>query len=93
MQHSIGQIYASMGKDMLPENYENLSIENVAENVGINFNEWSEKYFATVKNPINDQDPTLIIISDPITTTLTSNKFLISSELVEISKLFNEKFF
>ena len=85
MQHSIGQIYASMGKDMLPENYENLSIENVAENVGINFNEWSEKYYAKVQNPIDKQDPTLIIINDPINTTLTSNKFVISSETFNIT--------
>ena len=85
MQHSIGQIYASMGKDMLPENYENLSIENVAENVGINFNEWSEKYYAKVQNPIDKQDPTLIIINDPINTTLTSNKFVISSETFDIT--------
>jgi hypothetical protein len=70
---------------MLPENYENLSIENVAENVGINFNEWSEKYYATVQNPINEQDPTLIIINDPINTTLTSNKFAISSETFDIT--------
>ena len=74
-----------MGKDMLPENYENLSIENVAENVGINFNEWSEKYYATVQNPINEQDPILIIINDPINTTLTSNKFAISSETFDIT--------
>jgi len=85
MQHSIGQIYASMGKDMLPENYENLSIENVAENVGINFNEWSEKYYAKVQNPIDKQDPTLIIINDPINTTLTSNKFIISKETFDIT--------
>jgi len=85
MQHSIGQIYASMGKDMLPENYENLSIENISQNIGISFNEWSEKYYANVQNPIDEQDPTLIIISDPITTTLTSNKFFISGETFDIT--------
>jgi len=85
MQHSIGQIYASMGKDILPENYENLSIENIAENISINFSEWGEKYYATVQKPIDTQDPTLIIISDPINTTLTNNKFSISNETFNIT--------
>ena len=28
MQHSIGQIYASIGKDLLPENHQNMTIED-----------------------------------------------------------------
>ena len=42
MQHSIGQIYASIGKDILPENHQNLSIEDVSKNIETNLSEWGE---------------------------------------------------
>ena len=41
MQHSIGQIYASIGKDILPENHQNLSIEDVSKNIETNLSELS----------------------------------------------------
>ena len=40
MQHSIGQIYASIGKDILPENHQNMSIEDLSNNIKTNLAEW-----------------------------------------------------
>ena len=85
MQHSIGQIYASLGKDILPENHQNLSIEDVSKNIETNLSEWGEVYQAAVNIPISDQDPMLLIINDPINTQQTSNKFQISDNTFNIS--------
>ena len=85
MQHSIGQIYASLGKDILPENHQNLSIEDVSKNIQTNLSEWGEVYQAAVNIPISDQDPMLLIINDPINTQQTSNKFQISDNTFNIS--------
>ena len=85
MQHSIGQIYASLGKDILPDNHQNLSIEDVSKNIESNLSEWGEVYQAAVNIPINDQDPMLLVINDPINTQQTSNKFQISDNTFTIS--------
>ncbi len=85
MQHSIGQIYASMGKDILPENHQNLSIPDVSKNIKTNLSEWGEVYQAAINIPINEQDPMLLIINDPINTQQTSNKFQISDNTFTIS--------
>ena len=85
MQHSIGQIYASVGKDILPENHQNLSIEDVSKNIETNLSEWGEVYQAAVNIPISDQDPVLLVINDPINTQQTSNKFKISDNTFIIS--------
>ncbi len=85
MQHSIGQIYASIGKDILPNNHQNLSIEDVSKNIETNLSEWGEVYQAAVNLPISEQDPMLLIINDPINTQQTSNKFQISDNTFAIS--------
>ncbi len=85
MQHSIGQIYASIGKDILPDNHQNLSIEDVGKNIETNLSEWGEVYQAAVNLPISEQDPMLLIINDPINTQQTSNKFQISDNTFAIS--------
>ncbi len=85
MQHSIGQIYASIGKDILPDNHQNLSIEDVSKNIETNLSEWGEVYQAAVNLPISEQDPMLLIINDPINTQQTSNKFQISENTFNIS--------
>ncbi len=85
MQHSIGQIYASIGKDILPDNHQNLSIEDVSKNIETNLSEWGEVYQAAVNIPIREQDPMLLIINDPINTQQTSNKFQISDNTFSIS--------
>ncbi len=85
MQHSIGQIYASIGKDILPDNHQNLSIEDVSKNIETNLSEWGEVYQAAVNIPIREQDPILLIINDPINTQQTSNKFQISDNTFSIS--------
>ena len=65
MQHSIGQIYASLGKDILPENHQNLSIEDVSKNIETNLSEWGEVYQAAVNIPISDQDPICLLYTSP----------------------------
>ena len=85
MQHSIGQIYASVGKDILPANHENLSVDDLSDNIKMSLMEWGETYQAVVKLPLNQQDPKLLIISDPINTQQTSNKFKISDETFDIT--------
>ncbi len=85
MQHSIGQIYASIGKDILPDNHQNLSIEDVSKNIETNLSEWGEVYQAAVNLPISEQNPMLLIINDPINTQQTSNKFQISENTFNIS--------
>ncbi len=85
MQHSIGQIYASIGKDILPDNHQNLSIEDVSKNIETNLSEWGEVYQAAVNLPISEQGPMLLIINDPINTQQTSNKFRISENTFNIS--------
>ena len=42
MQHSIGQIYASLGKDILPANHENLSVDDLSNNIEMSLMEWGE---------------------------------------------------
>ncbi len=85
MQHSIGQIYASIGKDILPENHQNMSIEELSNDIQKNLAEWGMNYQATVEIPINEQDPMLLIINDPINTQQSSNKFQISDNTFNIS--------
>ena len=85
MQHSIGQIYASVGKDILPENHENLSVDDLSRNIEMSLMEWGESYQAVVNLPLDQQDPQLLIISDPINTQQTSNKFKISEETFKIT--------
>ncbi len=85
MQHSIGQIYASVGKDILPTNHENLSVNDLSSNIEMSLMEWGENYKAVVNIPLDQQDPKLIIISDPINTQQTSNKFKISNKTFDIT--------
>jgi len=85
MQHSIGQIYASVGKDILPANHENLSVDDLSNNIEISLMEWGETYQAVVNLPLDQQDPQLLIISDPINTLQSSNKFKISGETFDIT--------
>ena len=85
MQHSIGQIYASIGKDILPENHQNMSIEELSNDIQKNLAEWGVSYQATVNKPISEQDPMLLIISDPINTQQSSNKFKIADNTFSIS--------
>ena len=70
MQHSIGQIYASIGKDILPENHQNMSIEDLSNNIKTNLAEWGVTYQAAVNIPLDEQSPQLLIINDPINTCL-----------------------
>ena len=46
MQHSIGQIYASIGKDILPADHQNLSIEDLGNSIKANLAEWGVTYQA-----------------------------------------------
>ncbi len=85
MQYSIGQIYASIGKDILPENHQNMSIEDLSNNIKTNLAEWGVTYQATVNIPLDDQSPQLLIINDPINTTQKSNKFKISNDTFAIT--------
>jgi outer membrane protein TolC len=85
MQHSIGQIYASIGKDILPSDHQNLSIEDLSNSIKSNLAEWGTQYQATVNIPLDDQNPQLLIINDPINTKQTSNKFTISKDTFNIS--------
>ena len=85
MQHSIGQIYASVGKDILPADHENLSLDDLSNNIEMSLMEWGETYQAVVNLPLDQQDPKLLIISDPINTQQTSNKFKISDETFSIT--------
>ena len=85
MQHSIGQIYASVGKDILPINHENLSVDDLSNNIEMSLMEWGENYKAFVNLPLDQQDPKLLIISDPINTQQSSNKFKISEETFSIT--------
>ena len=85
MQHSIGQIYASIGKDILPADHQNLSIEDLSNNIKDNLSEWGVSYQAAVNIPLNDQNPQLLIITDPINTKQSSNKFKISKDTFNIT--------
>ncbi len=85
MQHSIGQIYASIGKDILPADHQNLSIEDLANSIKANLAEWGVTYQAAVNIPINDQNPQLLVITDPINTKQSSNKFKISKDTFNIT--------
>ena len=85
MQYSIGQIYASIGKDILPENHQNMSIEDLSNNIKTNLAEWGVTYQATVNIPLDEQSPQLLIINDPINTTQKSNKFKISNDTFAIT--------
>ena len=85
MQHSIGQIYASIGKDILPEDHQNISIEDLAKSIKANLAEWGVTYQATVNLPLNDQNPQLLVITDPINTKQSSNKFKISKDTFDIT--------
>ena len=87
MQHSIGQIYASIGKDILPEDHQNISIEDLAKSIKANLAEWGVTYQATVNLPLNDQNPQLLVITDPINTKQSSNKFKISKDTFNITCL------
>ncbi len=85
MQHSIGQIYASIGKDILPADHQNLSIEDLGNSIKDNLAEWGVTYQAAVNIPLNDQNPQLLIITDPINTKQSSNKFKISKDTFDIT--------
>ena len=85
MQHSIGQIYASIGKDILPENHQNLSIEELSKSIQSNLEEWGAAYEAAVNIPLDEQNPQLLIIKDPINTKQKNNKFKISKNTFNIS--------
>ncbi len=85
MQHSIGQIYASIGKDILPEDHQNLSIEDLSSSIKANLAEWGMTYQANINIPLNDQNPQLLIITDPINTKQSSNKFKISKDTFDIT--------
>ncbi len=85
MQHSIGQIYASIGKDILPTDHQNLSIEDLGNSIKANLAEWGITYQAAVNIPLNDQNPQLLVITDPINTKQSSNKFKISKDTFNIT--------
>ena len=85
MQHSIGQIYASIGKDILPTDHQNLSIEELGNSIKANLAEWGITYQAAVNIPLNDQNPQLLVITDPINTKQSSNKFKISKDTFNIT--------
>ncbi len=85
MQHSIGQIYASIGKDILPADHQNLSIQDLSNSIKANLVEWGVTYQAAVNIPLNDQNPQLLVITDPINTKQSSNKFKISKDTFNIS--------
>ncbi len=85
MQHSIGQIYASIGKDILPENHQDLSIEELSKSIQSNLEEWGAAYEAAVNIPLDEQNPQLLIIKDPINTKQKNNKFKISKNTFNIS--------
>ena len=85
MQHSIGQIYASIGKDILPADHQNLSIEDLGNSIKDNLAEWGVTYQAAVNIPLNDQNPQLLVITDPINTKQSSNKFKISKDTFNIT--------
>ncbi len=85
MQHSIGQIYASIGKDILPADHQNLSIEDLGNSIKANLAEWGVTYQASVNIPLNDQNPQLLVITDPINTKQSSNKFKISKDTFNIT--------
>ena len=85
MQHSIGQIYASIGKDILPADHQNLSIEDLGNSIKANLAEWGVTYQAAVNIPLNDQNPQLLVITDPINTKQSSNKFKISKDTFNIT--------
>ena len=85
MQHSIGQIYASIGKDILPDNFENLDLNSLTMNIEEGFLIWSKKYYAYVNKPVDIQNPILKIIDSPITTLLDENRFYISRDTFKIN--------
>ncbi len=85
MQHSIGQIYASIGKDILPADHQNLSIEDLGNSIKANLAEWGVTYQAAVNIPLNDQNPQLLVITDPINTKQSSNKFKVSKDTFNIT--------
>ena len=72
MQYSIGQIYASVGKDILPENFENMELNQLSIEVQDSFMRWSEKYIAYVNKPLSLQNPTLKVLYNPEATALRS---------------------
>jgi cell division septation protein DedD len=72
MQYSIGQIYASVGKDILPENFENMELNQLSEEIQDSFMRWSEKYIAYVNKPLSLQNPTLKVLYNPEATALRS---------------------
>ena len=72
MQYSIGQIYASVGKDILPENFENMELNQLTIEVQDSFMRWSEKYIAYVNKPLSLQNPILKVLYNPEATALRS---------------------
>ena len=72
MQYSIGQIYASVGKDILPDNFENMELNQLSIEVQDSFMRWSEKYIAYVNKPLSLQNPTLKVLYNPEATALRS---------------------
>ncbi|MDC3262892.1 TolC family protein [Pelagibacterales bacterium] len=88
MQYSIGQIYASVGKDILPDNFENMGLNQLAIEIQDSFIRWSEKYIAYVNKPLSLQNPTLKVLYNPEATALrtfssdafTQNQFQIAKD-------------
>ena len=93
MQYSIGQIYASVGKDILPENFENMELNQLTIEVQDSFMRWSEKYIAYVNKPLSLQNPTLKVLYNPEATalrsfssnTLSQNQFQIAKDTFAIT--------
>jgi outer membrane protein TolC len=93
MQYSIGQIYASVGKDILPENFENMELNQLSIEVQDSFMRWSEKYIAYVNKPLSLQNPTLKVLYNPEATALrsfssnafTQNQFQIAKDTFAIT--------
>ena len=93
MQYSIGQIYASVGKDILPDNFENMGLNQLATEIQDSFIRWSEKYIAYVNKPLSLQNPTLKVLYNPEATALrtfssdafTQNQFQIAKDTFVIT--------
>ena len=77
--------YTHLRAHETPANHENLSVDDLSNNIEMSLMEWGETYQAVVNLPLDQQDPKLLIISDPINTQQTSNKFKISDETFDIT--------
>ena len=55
MQHSIAR-FMLIGKDILPENHQDLSIEELSKSIQSNLEEWGAAYEAAVNIPLDEQN-------------------------------------